>query len=248
MLAASSVCRSSALVCEKRGDIAYIIVNRPDGLNAIDASMRIDLCRAFKAARNDRDIRGIVLSGAGGEARIGPDPGGSPDRHSFVAVASSRMMQTLHSLIETLGKPVATAISGVAVGCGCEIAMACTLRIATDTARFGLSETRGRPIEDETLDAYEAYDIGLVDEIVPPAELIGRAAAVVREVATWAPAAARYASEAARRGLGARFALGGRFAKPVSTRASIADGYGLLSVWMSNRLESIPLTQGRRAG
>ncbi len=215
MLAASNVCRFGYTVCENRGDIAYITVNRPVALNAIDLPMRIDLCRAFKAARDDRDIRGIVLSGAGDEAFIGSDLDGPLDRDSFPVAESSRLIQTLLSLIETLGKPVAAAINGVALGCGCEIAMACTVRIATDTARFGRSETKGWPTEDETLDAYDAYDIGLVDEIVPPAELIGRAAAVVRQLASSAPAAARYASEAAGRGLGARFA------KPVSMRAGI---------------------------
>jgi enoyl-CoA hydratase/carnithine racemase len=204
MRTASNVCGLGYLICEKRGDIAYIIVNRPDELNTIDAPMRIDLCRAFKAARDDRDIRGIVLSGAGDRVFIGPDLGGS-----------SRLTQTLLSLIDALGKPVAAAINGAALGCGCEIAMACTLRIATDTARFGLSETEGWPIENETLDAYDAYDIGLVDEIVPPTELIGRASAVVRQVATSAPAAARYASEAASRDPGARFA------KSVGTRAGV---------------------------
>ena len=215
MFPASNVCRFRYLLCERSGEIAYIFVNRPDALNVIDATMRIDLCRAFKAARDDRDIRGIVLSGADDEAFIDPDLGRPLDRGSFAAAESSRLMQTLLSLIETLGKPVAAAINGVALGRGCEIAMACTLRIVTDTARFGLSETKGWPIEDETLDAYDAYDIGLVDEIVPPAELIGRAAAVVRQVATSAPAAARYANEAASRGLGTRVA------KAVATRAGI---------------------------
>ncbi len=213
MLTASNIFRSRYLVCLERGDIAYIIVNRPAALNGIDARMRIDLCRAFKAARDDRDICGIVLSGAGAEAFIGPDLGGPLDRDSFPAAESSRMMQTLLSLIETLGKPVAAAINGLALGCGCELAMACTLRIATDTSRFGLSEIRGWPISDETLDAYAAYEIGLIDEIVAPADLIGRAAAIVRQVATSAPAAARYASESASRGLGASYA------KPVSARA-----------------------------
>jgi enoyl-CoA hydratase len=215
MLTASSVCRFSDLICERRGDIAYIVVNRPDVMNAIGAPLRIDLCRALKAARDDRDIGGIVLSGAGDEAFIGPDLSGSLDRGNFPAAESNRLVQTLLSLIETLGKPVAAAINGAALGCGCEIAMACTLRIAADTARFGLSETKGWPIEDETLDAYEAYEIGLVDEIVPPTELIGRAAAVVRQVATSAPAAARYAREAASRDLGARVA------KAVAMRTAI---------------------------
>lgn len=215
MLAVSNVCQFSHIIWEKRDDIAYIIVNRPYALNAIDADMRIDLCRPLKAARDDCDIRGIVLSGAGDEVFIGPDLGGPLDRDSFPAAESTRMMQTLLSLIETLGKPVAAAINGDAVGCGCEIAMACTLRIATDTARFGMSETKGWPITNETLNAYDAYGIGLVDEIVPPSELMGRAAAIVRQVATSAPAAARYAGEAASRGLGARLA------KVVSTRAPV---------------------------
>jgi len=198
---ASNVRRSSHPAYEKRGDIAYIEINPPDALNLIDMPIRIDLCRAFKQVREDRDLRGIVLSGTGDGTFIGLDRSGPLDRASFAAVESNRLMQTLLSLIETLGKPVAAAMNGVALGCGCEIAMACTVRIATDTARFGLSETNGWPIENETLNAFDAYAIGLVDEIVPPAELIGRAAAVVRQVATSAPIAARYASEAARRAL-----------------------------------------------
>ncbi|MBC9032641.1 enoyl-CoA hydratase/isomerase family protein [Sphingomonas sp. JC676] len=215
MSVASRIHRLSYPVCEKRGDIAHILVNRSDALNAIDAGMRLGLCRAFKAARHDHDIRGIVLSGGGGETLIGPDLDGPLDHDSFAAAESSLLTQTLLRLIEVLGKPVAAAINGVALGCWCEIAMVCRLRIATDTARFGMSEIMGGLAEDEMLDAYEAYDIGLVDEIVAPAELIERATAVVRHVAASAPAAARYASEAASR------VLGTRLARPVSARAGI---------------------------
>jgi enoyl-CoA hydratase/carnithine racemase len=215
MPAASKNCRPNYLAYEKYGDIAHIIVTRPNALDAIVAPARIDLCRAFKAARDDRDIRGILLSGVGDGAFIGPDLNKALGQGHFPAAESSRLMQTLLSLIENLGKPVAAAIGGNALGCWCEIALACTLRIATDTARFGLAETRQWPIEDETLDAYGAYAIGLVDEIVAPADLIRRAAAVLRQVETSAPARARYACEAASRGLGARFA------KPASTRAGI---------------------------
>jgi enoyl-CoA hydratase len=205
MPVASKIRWLSYPVCEKRGDIAHILVNRTDALNAIDASMRLGLCRAFKAARDDHDIRGIVLSGSS-EIRIGPDLDGPFDRNRFTAIGSSLLTQTLLSLIEVLGKPVVAAINGLTFGCWCEIAMVCTLRIATDTARFGMSETMGWPSEEETLDAFAAYDIGLVDEIIPPAELIGRATAVVREAAMSPLAAARYANEAARRTLGARLA------------------------------------------
>ena len=210
---------------EKKGAIAYVTVNRPTVLNALDLLTWKDLRTAFESAQNDATVRGVILTGAGNKAFIaGADINELAHATAFEAEQASRFGQDVLDLIENLGKPVIGAVNGFALGGGCEAAMACTIRIAVDTAKFGQPEValglipggggtqrlprlvgKGRALQlilsGEMISAQEAYRIGLVNEIVPAVDLITRAEAILRKIASNAPIAVRFALEAANKGV-----------------------------------------------
>ena len=209
------------LLYDKKGPIAYVTINRPTVLNALNKATWTDLRAAFEDARDDPAIRGVILTGAGDKAFVaGADIGELSKASAVEAEASSRFGQSVLDLIENLGKPVIAAVNGFALGGGCETAMACTLRIAVEHARFGQPEVRlglipggggtqrlprlvgkGRALQliltGGMIGAEEAYRIGLVNEIVPAADLIPRAEAILLEIAANAPIAVKYALRAA---------------------------------------------------
>ena len=209
----------------KKGAIAYVTVNRPKVLNALNTPTWKDLRVAFEDARDDTAVRGVVLTGAGDKAFIaGADIGELAHLAAFEAEQSSRFGQDVLDLIENLGKPVVAAVNGFALGGGCETAMACTIRIAAETAKFGQPEVtlglvpggggtqrlprligKGRALQlilsGEMIDVHEAYRVGLVNEIVPASELITRAEAILNRIASNAPIAVKFALEAANKGL-----------------------------------------------
>ena len=213
------------LLYKKNNGIAYITLNRPKVLNALNTPTWIDLQRAFTDAKDDRAVHGVILTGAGDKAFIaGADISELAHVDAYEAEESSRFGQDVLNLIENLGKPVIAAINGFALGGGCETAMACTIRIAAEHAKFGQPEVRlgllpggggtqrlprlvgkGRALQliltGETVSAQEAYRIGLVNEVVPSANLIGRAEAVLKQIAANAPIAVKYSLDAANKGL-----------------------------------------------
>ena len=210
---------------EKKGEIVYVTVNRPKVLNALNTPTWKDLRTAFEDARDDAALRGVILTGAGDKAFIaGADISELAHVAAFDAEQSSRFGQGVLDLIENLGKPVIAAINGFALGGGCETAMACTIRIAVDSAKFGQPEVtlglvpggggtqrlprlvgKGRALQlilsGEMIGAHEAYRIGLVNEIVPAGDLIPRAEAILGKIAANAPIAVKFALEAANRGM-----------------------------------------------
>lgn len=210
---------------EKRGAIAYVTLNRPKVLNALNRRTWEDLRSAFADAREDIAIRGVILTGAGDKAFIaGADIGELSRVTAVEAEESSRFGQDVLNLIENLGKPVIAAINGFALGGGCETAMACTIRLAVETAKFGQPEVKlgvlpggggtqrlprligkGRALQlilsGGMISAQEAYRIGLVNEVVPVAELITRAEALLQEIFANAPLAVKFSLEAVNRGL-----------------------------------------------
>jgi enoyl-CoA hydratase/carnithine racemase len=210
---------------EKKGVIAYVTVNRPKVLNALNTPTWKDLRTAFEDARDDTAIRGVILTGAGNKAFIaGADIGELAHVAAFEAEQSSRFGQEVLDLIENLGKPVVAAINGFALGGGCETAMACTIRLAVETAKFGQPEVtlglvpggggtqrlprlvgKGRALHlilsGEMIGAQEAYRIGLVNEVVPAADLVTRAEAILKKIASNAPIAVKLALEAANMGM-----------------------------------------------
>jgi enoyl-CoA hydratase/carnithine racemase len=210
---------------EKKDALAYVTVNRPKVLNALNTPTWSDLKTAFEDARADLGVRGVILTGAGNKAFIaGADISELSHASAIEAERSSRFGQGVLDLIENLGKPVIAAINGFALGGGCETAMACTIRIAVETARFGQPEVtlgllpggagtqrlprlvgKGRALQlilsGEMISAQEAYRIGLVNEIVSAADLLTRAETILRKIAANAPIAVNFALAAVNRGL-----------------------------------------------
>src|SRR6516165_7103061 len=128
---------------EKRSGIAYVTLNRPRVLNALNAFTWKDLRTAFEDARDDAAVRGVILTGAGDKAFIaGADISELAHATAIDAERSSRFGQEVLDLVENLGKPVVAAINGFALGGGCEMAMACTIRIAVEHAKFGQPEVK----------------------------------------------------------------------------------------------------------
>jgi enoyl-CoA hydratase/carnithine racemase len=210
---------------ERKGDIAYVTLNRPKVLNALNMPTWGDLRTAFECARDDASVRGVILTGAGDKAFIaGADITELAHITAVEAERSSRFGQEVLDLIEGLGKPVIAAINGFALGGGCETAMACTIRIAVETAKFGQPEVKlgllpggggtqrlprlvgkGRAMQlilsADMIDAQEAYRIGLINEIVPADRLIARAEAILKSIAANAPIAVKFALDAVNKGL-----------------------------------------------
>jgi enoyl-CoA hydratase/carnithine racemase len=215
----------ASVLYEKKDAIAYVTVNRPKVLNALNTPTWKDLRTAFEDARDDATVRGVILTGAGNKAFIaGADISELAHAAAVDAERSSRFGQEVLDLIENLGKPVIAAVNGFALGGGCETAMACTIRIAVDTAKFGQPEVtlgllpggggtqrlprlvgKGRALQlilsGDIISAPEAYRIGLVNEVVPAAELIARAEAILKKIAANAPIAVKFALEATNKGM-----------------------------------------------
>ncbi|HEY2010810.1 MAG TPA: enoyl-CoA hydratase-related protein [Rhizomicrobium sp.] len=210
---------------ERKGGVAYVTLNRPKVLNALNTCTWRDLRTAFECARDDLSIRGVILTGAGDKAFIaGADITELAHFTAVEAERSSRFGQEVLDLIEGLGKPVIAAVNGFALGGGCETAMACTIRIAVENAKFGQPEVKlGLPpggggtqrlprlvgkghamhliLSGDMIDAQEAYRIGLINEIVPADRLVVRAEAILKIIAANAPIAVKFALDAVNKGL-----------------------------------------------
>ena len=224
-MSVSSPTTFETLLYEKKDSIAYVTVNRPKVLNALNRQTWNDLRTAFEDAGEDPTIRGVILTGAGDKAFIaGADISELAHVTAVEAEKSSSYGQAVLDLIENLGKPVIAAINGFALGGGCETAMACTIRLAEEHASFGQPEVnlgvipggggtqrlprlvgKGRALQlilsGEMISAQEAYRIGLVNEVVPAANLIGRAEAILKRIFSNAPLAVKYSLEAVNQGL-----------------------------------------------
>jgi enoyl-CoA hydratase/carnithine racemase len=213
------------VIYETKGPIAYVTLNRPKVLNALNRGAWDDLRTAFEHARDDATVLGVILTGAGDKAFIaGEDISELTRATALEAEKSSRSGQAVLDLIENLGKPVIAAVNGFALGGGCETAMACTIRVAAEHAKFGQPEVKlgippgaggtqrlprlvgkGRALQlilsGEMISAQEAYRIGLVNEVVPPASLIARCEAILIQILANAPVAVRFALEAVNKGM-----------------------------------------------
>jgi enoyl-CoA hydratase len=217
---------------EKKGAVAYVTLNRPKVLNALNKATITDLVEVFENTRDDAAVLGVILTGAGDKAfAAGADISEMANDTPTEAEEKTRRGQRLTTLIENLGKPVIAAVNGFALGGGCELAMACTIRLAVETAKFGQPEVtigiipgyggtqrlprlvgKGRALQlilsADMIDAQEAYRIGLVNEIVAKDNLIPRAEAILNKINANAPTAVKLAIEAANRGLDVSLAEG----------------------------------------
>ena len=213
------------ILLEKKNSIAYVTVNRPKVLNALNMATMEELRAAFTVIKDDREIRVAILTGSGDKAFIAGADIGELSKHDAVSAKEyTHRGQSVLDLIENLGKPVIACINGFALGGGCEIAMACTMRLGSDNAKLGQPEVKlgiipgyggtqrlprlvGKGIAmqqlltGEMITAQEAHRIGLVNEVVAASELIPRAEAIAQKIIANAPLAVQYTMEAVNKGM-----------------------------------------------
>jgi enoyl-CoA hydratase len=214
-----------AILYEKRGGIAVVTLNRPKAWNALNRQSLTELLQTFEDIRLDDAVAGVILTGAGARAfAAGADIRELAVLTPAEAAALARQGHALMDAIEMLGKPVVAAVNGYALGGGCELAMACTVRIAAENAKFGQPEVtlglipgyggtqrlprligKGRALQmilsGQSIDAHEAFRIGLVNEVARGEELLGRAELMLASMTLNAPIALRLAIESVNRGL-----------------------------------------------
>ncbi len=213
------------LIFEIRDGIAWVTVNRPDKLNALNDLVMLELADAAERIATEPDIKGAILTGSGPKSFVaGADIGDLSRQGPFDGKARAQRGQAVLRRLETCGKPVIAAINGFALGGGCELAMACHIRIAGENAKFGQPEVKlgiapgyggtqrlprlvGKGVAmqliltGEMIDAQEAYRIGLVNKVVPAADLLAECEKLMRGILAMGPLAVRLAMEAVDQGL-----------------------------------------------
>ena len=206
------------------GTVALVTLDRPQSLNALNTALLQQLRQAIRQAGDDASIRTVIITGSGQRAfAAGADIRELASMGPLKLQQHARFGQEVFGEIEQLGKPVIAAINGVALGGGCELALACTLRVASETAQFGQPEVnlglipgfgatqrlprlvgRGRALDllltGRVFDAAEAFRIGLVDRVIPASSLLDEARALAQLLSDKAPVAVRATLEAVRRG------------------------------------------------
>ena len=202
--------------------VALITLDRPEALNALSQRLVAELSAAFRQARTDANVKGVVVTGAGEKAfAAGADIAEFADMDPLTAHRFATRGQAVMTQIETMAKPVVAAVNGFALGGGCELAMACHLRVASETAQFGQPEVQlgliagyggtqrlprlvGRGVATEMLltadrvSAQRAYETGLVNRVVPAEDLIETAREMVLKIASRAPVAVAMTLQAVR--------------------------------------------------
>jgi enoyl-CoA hydratase len=212
------------LLFDLRDGLAFVTVNRPDKLNALNDQVMAELADVAERIATEKEIRGAIITGAGPKAFIaGADIGDLARQGPFDGKARAMRGQAVLRRIETGGKPVLAAVNGFALGGGCELAMACHVRVASENARFGQPEVKlgiapgyggtqrlprlvGKGValqlilSGEMIDAQEAYRIGLVNRVVPAADLLAESEKMMRGILAMAPLAVRLCIEAVDQG------------------------------------------------
>ena len=213
------------LLYEKRDGIAFITFNRPKVLNALNRKTVEELRDVLVDARDDTSVRVLVLTGAGEKSFVaGADIGELAQRTAVDGKDFSLFGQGVFRLLETMGKPSICAVNGFALGGGCELALSCTIRIASRNAKLGQPEVKlgiipgyggtqrlarlcGKGVAHELcltgemITAEEAQRIGLVNRVFEPAELLPAAEAMAKKIIANAPLAVKYTMEAIERGM-----------------------------------------------
>jgi enoyl-CoA hydratase len=213
------------LLCEKKNGIAYITFNRPKVLNALNRKTVEELRQVLLDARDDASVRVLILTGSGEKAFVaGADIGELAQQTPVNGKEFSLFGQGVFHLLETVGKPSICAINGFALGGGCELALCCSIRLASKTAKLGQPEVKlgilpgyggsqrmarlcGKGaahelcLTGEMITAEEAQRIGLVNHVYESAELLPAAEALAQKIIERAPLAVKYCMEAIERGV-----------------------------------------------
>ena len=213
------------LLVDVHDGVATVTVNRPDKLNALNDQVVADLRAAVAALKADPAVKGVILTGAGSKAFVaGADIGDLAKQGVMDGRERALSGQAVLNALETMGKPVLAAVNGFALGGGCELAMACHIRIAGENAKFGQPEVKlgitpgyggtqrlprivgkGRALHlllsAELIDAQEALRIGLVTKVVPADQLMAEAEKLMRTILAHGPVAVALTIEAVHQGL-----------------------------------------------
>ncbi len=210
---------------EKKNKIAYVTIDRPKVLNALNMATMQELEQVFTELAADTETRVVILTGGGEKAFVaGADINELAKNNPVEAKAYTHRGQAVLDLIENLGRPVIACINGFALGGGCEIAMACTMRLASENAKLGQPEVKlgiipgyggtqrlarlvGKGLAmqmvltGDMISAQEAHRIGLVNEVLPADKLIPRAEEIAGKIIGMAPLAIQYCMEAVNQGM-----------------------------------------------
>jgi enoyl-CoA hydratase len=213
------------ILFEKRDGIGFVTFNRPKVLNALNHKTMEELREILTAAREDRDVRVLILTGAGEKSFVaGADISELAVQTPVSGKETAAFGQNVLSLLDTIGKPSIAAINGFALGGGCEVALACTMRLASRTAKLGQPEVKlgimpgyggsqrlarlcGKGVayelclSGEMISAEEAMRIGLVNHVYEPAELLPAAEALAKKIIANAPLSVQFTMEAIHRGM-----------------------------------------------
>lgn len=212
------------VIIEQEGNIAVVYVNRPQAMNSLDVDTIKDLRQAFIELESNDDIAVVILTGSGKAFVAGADIPYMKDLEPLAGRDFALLGQQVFKEIENYKKPVIAAVNGFALGGGCELAMSCDIRIASEKAKFGqpevglgiipgfagtqrLARLVGKGIAKELIytgdiiDAQEALRIGLVNKVVPPEQLLDTAKEMAKKIASKAPIAIRLAKQAINEGL-----------------------------------------------
>ncbi len=216
---------SDLVLVDTAGRTRTLTIHRPDKLNALNAEVMAALSSALDAAREDAGVGVVIITGSGEKAFIaGADIGELAKLTPIDGREHALKGQAVVSKLEALGKPVIAAVNGYALGGGCELALACTIRIASENARFGQPEVKlgilpgyggsqrlarlvgeGRAMQlcltAEQIDAQEAWRIGLVNKVVPAGQAVAAAREMAKAILANGPVACRYVLDAIHRGL-----------------------------------------------
>jgi enoyl-CoA hydratase/carnithine racemase len=219
------------LLVEHRNHVAYVTLNRPTALNALSTVLRRDLKQFFTDIQADHDTRLLVITGAGRAFCAGADIKEWREPTSMVEDRGDRRLLNFWDAMSRCEHPIIAAINGYALGGGCELAMCCDIRIASDQAQLGLTEVtlgiipggggtqrlprlvgRGKALEliltGKRIDAHEALRLGLVEQVVPHDHLMAAVEELAQTIISRAPLAVKYAKEAIVRGLALPLAEG----------------------------------------
>ncbi len=213
------------VLCEIKDEMAVVTINRPDALNALNREVISELTNCLRVLRRDHSLRAVILTGSGEKAFVaGADVKAMAAMNPTEARFFAKIGQNLTKLIEGFNKPVIAAVNGFALGGGCELALACHIRIASENAKFGQPEVGlglipgfggtqrlprliGRGLATELIvtgkiiDAHYAEKIGLANAVVPQEKLLETCETMVKQIAKNSPLAVKLSLDAMHHGL-----------------------------------------------